>query len=202
MSLTIDYYAGLSSPWTYLGHDRLCAYAEQAGATVNFIPVDFNTVFDKTGGLPLPKRSPQRQQYRYQELKRWRKELNMPLNLDPKFFPVPHTKPALICLLLQNEGSTPLPLAGAYMKAVWANEEDITEDQTIIRIANEQGLDGRRLFEESQHPDITSQYEQNTADAVKKGIFGAPSYVIGDEIFWGQDRLMFVEQKLKEAKST
>ncbi len=202
MSLTIDYYAGLSSPWTYLGHERLCSYAEQAGATVNFIPVDFNAVFDKTGGLPLPKRSPERRQYRYQELKRWSKKLNIPLNLDPKFFPVPHTKPAMICLLLQNEGGNPLPLAGAYMKAVWADEKDITDNETIISIANDQGLDGRRLFEQSLHPDISKQYEENTSGAVKRGVFGAPSYVIGEEIFWGQDRLMFVEQKLKEAKST
>ena len=201
MSLTIDYYAGLSSPWTYFGHDRLCALAERHGATVNFIPVDFNAVFDKTGGLPLPKRSPERRQYRYQELKRWRKELDIPLNLDPKFFPVPHTKPALICLLPQKEGGNPLPLAGAYMRAVWANEEDITDDDTIIRIADDQGLEGRRLFEESQRPEITDLYDQYTSDAIAKGVFGAPSYVIGDEIFWGQDRLMFVEKKLKEAKS-
>lgn len=200
MGLTIDYYAGLSSPWTYFGHDRLCHLAQQYDANVNFIPVDFNTVFANTGGLPLPKRAPVRQKYRYAELKRWRTELDIPLNLDPKFFPVPHTKPALMCLLLQQQSGNVLPLAGAYMKAVWAEEKDITDDATVIAIANDLGLPGDQLFAESQEGEIPALYDDLTTQAISRGVFGAPSYVIEGEIFWGQDRLMFVEKKLKEAQ--
>ncbi|WP_169546279.1 2-hydroxychromene-2-carboxylate isomerase [Sneathiella aquimaris] len=198
MTITIDYYASLSSPWTYFGHDRFCALAKKHGATVNFCPAEFTTIFSATGGLPLPKRSPERRAYRYQELKRWREELNMPLNLDPKFFPVPHTKAALVCMALKAEGGNVLDLASAYLKAVWVEEKDITDDATVIQVANDQGLDGQTLFSAGQSAEIQSQYEQLSLDAIKKGVFGAPSYVIDDEIFWGQDRLVFVEKKLEK----
>ena len=81
MSARIDYYLSLNSPWTYLGHDRLAAAARDAGAVVVVHPVDFSVVFPATGGLPLPKRSPQRQAYRLQELQRWPAHLGLPINV-------------------------------------------------------------------------------------------------------------------------
>ena len=72
MALHIDYYASLNSPWTHLGAARIEAMAAQHGATLRILPVDFGTIFAGSGGLPLPKRSPQRQAYRLQELARWR----------------------------------------------------------------------------------------------------------------------------------
>src|SRR5688572_2713428 len=94
---TIDYYMSPSSPWTYLGHARLEDMAKRYGATVLVKPVDFGVIFPQSGGLPLPKRAPQRQAYRLVELRRWKDFLGVPLVVQPKFFPVDATGAA--CLI-------------------------------------------------------------------------------------------------------
>jgi 2-hydroxychromene-2-carboxylate isomerase len=82
-NITVDYYLSLNSPWSYLGHERFMAMTAKSGATVRIRPVDFSLIFPKTGGLPVPQRSSQRQAYRLQELLRWRSFLNIPLNMQP-----------------------------------------------------------------------------------------------------------------------
>ena len=83
----IDYYVSLNSPWTHLGAARIEALAAKYNATMRIYPVDFGTVFAGSGGLPLPKRAPQRQAYRLMELRRWRDFLGVPINIRAKFFP-------------------------------------------------------------------------------------------------------------------
>src|SRR3978361_491264 len=87
MALHIDYYASLNSPWTHMGAARIEAMAGAHGASLRVYPVDFGEIFANSGGLPLPKRSPQCQAYRLQELARWRDHLGIPINIQPKFFP-------------------------------------------------------------------------------------------------------------------
>lgn len=198
MSLSIDYYVTIASPWAYLGHERLCLLAQRYQAEINFKPVDFGFVFSETGGLPLAKRSKQRQQYRLQELKRWRDEIGIELSLQPKHFPVVPTKATLVCLQAEKEGLKVLPIVHAFMRAIWAEEKDITDDATLIEITAKLGLDGKHLLEGCDTPDLLALCENYTNEALECGVFGAPSYVIKNEIFWGQDRLMFVEKKLKQ----
>src|SRR5438045_8637264 len=87
MSVTIDYYLSLNSPWTYVGSGLFAEIAKRNGATVNVKPAKFGAIFEQTGELPLPKRSPDRNAYRLMELKRWREVRNIPLTLQPKHFP-------------------------------------------------------------------------------------------------------------------
>jgi len=199
MRLKIDYYAGIASPWTYLGHDRICHLAKKYDAELHFKPVDFGTIFDASGGLPLPKRSPQRQRYRMQELKRWREELDVPLTLQPKFFPISHTKAALMVMAAKKAGADDLRLAGVFLSAVWARDKNISDTAVLIDEAQNAGFDGQNMFAESENTDLLDEYETYTKEAIDRGVFGAPSYVIGEEIFWGQDRLHFVEKKLEES---
>ncbi len=198
MSLTIDYYASLSSPWTYLGHARLGILAQKYQARINLKPVEFGAVFGATGGLPLAKRAPERQNYRFQELERWRKELDIDLNLRPKFFPVLPTIASLMCLYAEQEGLDSMKFAGAVLRAVWSEEKDISDETTVIGIADSCGFDGSTLLQRSNTSEITARYDSYAKEAIARGVFGAPSYVINDEIFWGQDRLIFVEKKLRE----
>ena len=88
MRQTIEYFFAPQSPWTYLGHQRLQDIAAAAGARIEVRPADYGRIFPASGGLPLTKRAPQRQAYRLVELKRFSEHLNIPLNLQPKFFPV------------------------------------------------------------------------------------------------------------------
>ncbi|MBA3593290.1 MAG: 2-hydroxychromene-2-carboxylate isomerase [Pseudomonadota bacterium] len=197
MSISIDYYFTPQSPWTYLGHDRFVRMASAAGAAVRVLPVDFGKIFPISGGLPLGQRAPQRQAYRLVELQRFSEHLQMPLNRQPKFFPVGGDPAArLIMAVDQHDGSTAaLALAGAIFRAVWAEERDIASEQVLAEILQAAGRDPARLAQ-SKGPDIQQTYEAHTQQAIAAGVFGAPSYVVNGEIFWGQDRLDYLERRL------
>ncbi|WP_417519422.1 2-hydroxychromene-2-carboxylate isomerase [Minwuia sp.] len=194
--MDIDYYCALTSPWSYLGHARLGKIAADAGATIRIMPVNALTVFDRTGGLPLPKRSPERQAYRMQEIKRWPARLGIPLNPQPAFFPTDETQAALIVIAARESGKDAFGLAGRFMRAVWAEERNIADTATIAAIVGEAGLDHGALARKAEEIDAAAIRDQHGEQAVAEGVFGVPSYKIGDQLFWGQDRLSFVEDAL------
>jgi 2-hydroxychromene-2-carboxylate isomerase len=201
MARTIDYYFAPNSPWTYLGHARFATIAKAAGATVRVLPVDLGgKVFPISGGLPLAKRAPQRQAYRLMELKRFSEYLNAPLTVQPKYFPVNSDDAArlIIAVELHDGTDTAMLIAGAILAAVWAQERNIADAKVLAELLKECGLDAKRL-EQSYSQAVQERYEANTQQAIDKGVFGAPSYVIDEEIFWGQDRLDFLERKLGSA---
>lgn len=197
MPLTIDYYFAPQSPYAYLGHARFVQMAQAAQAQVNVLPVDLGGVFPVSGGLPLAKRAPQRQAYRLLELRRFSEWLKLPLNPQPKFFPVSGDDSAklIIAVAMKDGNEAALKLAGAVHAACWAQERHIADESTLAAILQEQGLNPARL-EDAHSQAVHDQYQHNTQQAVEAGVFGAPSYVIEGEIFWGQDRLDFVQRRL------
>ena len=200
MTITIDYYFTPQSPWTYLGHARLATMARSASAAVNVLPVDFGRIFPISGGLPLAKRAPQRQAYRLVELKRFSDHLGMPMNLQPAFFPVAGDDAARLIIAVDlNEGSeAAMALTGAVLRGVWADQRDIADQAALARMLTELGLPSSRL-EEAKSPAVQQRYETNTQQAIDAGVFGAPTYRIDGELFWGQDRLDFVQRRLAQA---
>jgi 2-hydroxychromene-2-carboxylate isomerase len=203
LSCTIDYYFTPQSPWTYLGHARFMAIAKAAGADVRVRPVDFGAVFPVSGGLPLGKRAPQRQAYRLVELSRFSRHLAIPLETKPKFFPVAADDAAkLIIATDQHEGTdAAMTLCGAVFAAVWVQQLNIADPKHLEGLVARCGLPVR-LIEQSQSQAAQEAYEQYTQDAIDAGVFGAPSYVVDGEIFWGQDRLDFLNSALKTRTTT
>ena len=197
MSLVIEYYFAPQSPWTYLGHQRLQVMAATAGARIEVLPADLGRIFPLSGGLPLPKRAPQRQAYRLVELARFSRHLGIPMHVQPQHFPVPADDAArLIIAVQQQDGdAAALALAGAVMRAVWAEQRNIADAATLATILAETGLAAQRL-DESRAPAAQQGYEANTERAIALGVFGAPTYVVDGELFWGQDRLDFLQRRL------
>lgn len=196
----IEYYFSPSSPWTYLGHQRLVAIAARHQAQVEVLPVDLGgSIFPGSGGLPLAKRAPQRQAYRLVELRRWSAFLGVPLNLQPKHFPTPgHDAAKLIILAGQRHGNeAALGLSHAIMHGLWAQEQDIGDLATLARLADGCSLPGERLVADLASAD--GAYAANTNRAIDAQVFGAPWYRYRDEPFWGQDRLDFLDRALAEA---
>lgn len=196
--MQIDYYVSLNSPWTHLGAARIEALAAQHGTTLRIHPVDFGAIFAGSGGLPLPKRSPQRQAYRLQELARWREALGIPITIRPRHFP--HNElPAAACVIAVREtiGDAPaVRLAHRVLKALWEEEKDPADPATLAALIRDCGLDAERVMALGAEPRWLERRAAETQAALDRGVFGAPSYVIGEDIFWGQDRLDFVARRL------
>jgi 2-hydroxychromene-2-carboxylate isomerase len=163
----VDYYLTLASPYAYMGHTRFVDLSKKMKASVTIKPVDMGSIFSKTGGLPLGKRSPARQAYRFQELERWRQHLNIPLILKPKFFPVNDLQASAMVIAADLKGKNGIDLAGA------------------------------ELLTQSGSAEVAQVFERNSQDALGIGVFGAPTYAVGEQLFWGQDRLGFLEHALK-----
>lgn len=204
MTQTVDYYFTPISPWTYLGHARFAAICARHGAAIRVKPCDINgKIFPVSGGLPLAKRAPQRQAYRMMELKRWRECLGVPLTLQPKFFPTNPETAALLIVAANRLGSDPaMALAGALLRACWADEQDVGDTPSLRRIVTDAGFDADVLMRMATSPEVRTAYEANTQEAIDRGVFGAPTYVVGDELFWGQDRLDFLERALAGRSAT
>lgn len=198
MTKTVDYYVTLISPWTYLGSTRFEQIAARHDATVRLFAVDFGVIFPATGGLPLARRAPERQKYRLMELERWRRYLDMKLTLHPKFFPADETLAAgcVWALKLEQGDAAAIRLAHAVLRAVWAEEKNIADADTLHGIVQGAGFDADKLLAKGAAPELADRRKQESAAAIARGVFGAPSFVYNDEIFWGQDRLDFLDRAL------
>ena len=187
MGRTVDYYFAPQSPWAYLGHQRFAELARRAGANVRVMPMDLGgKVFPISGGLPLGQRAPQRQAYRLVELQRFSQHLGAPLNLKPKFFPVGGDDAArlIIAADLARGSDAAMAVTGAVLSACWAQERNIADEKVLTELLVEQGLPPA-LLEQSHSQAVQERYEAYTQQAIDAGVFGAPSYVVDGEIFWG-----------------
>lgn len=198
MSLTIDYFMAPQSPWTYLGHARLQAMVHAHGAQVRVKPMDIGgQIFPATGGLPVGQRSKQRQAYRLVELQRFSTHLKLPLNLHPQFFPVAGDDASrLIIAVGQHDGAdAAMRLSGALLAVVWVQERNLADHAVLAEVLHEQGLAAERLTQ-AQQASTQDLFQQHTEEALALGVFGAPTFVVNGELFWGQDRLDFLERRL------
>jgi 2-hydroxychromene-2-carboxylate isomerase len=192
----IDYYFWLNSDWAYLGADRLEALAQRQGLAVRYKPVDLPEVYGRTGGILLGQRAAQRQAYRIVELKRWCRKLGIHVNPLPAYMCPDAGLASRIVMAADIAGAPVAPLYKAILRAQWAEERDISCEATLREILRENGLDAEALMAAAAEPAIERRYRDNTNQAVQAGVFGSPSYVFDGELFWGQDRLDMLEERI------
>jgi len=196
MRRNIDYFLSHASPWTYLGSARFHEIAKAADAAITYRPVSYGEIFAVSGGLPVGERAPQRQKYRLAELARWRDHLDVPLTLEPKYFPVADRPASQLVIAADERGLDTGRLSNAILRAVWAEERNIADDATLADIASEQEMDGPALLDASKQPAIAKTFDAYTKEAIDRDVFGAPSYIVDGTLFWGQDRLGFLARAL------
>ncbi len=196
MERIVDYYFVPQSPWTYLGHPAFAALVRDRGLSPRVKPLDAGRLFAASGGLPLAQRPAQRRSYRLLELTRFAKRLALPLNLNPRFFPVAD-KPASLCIVAATElagEDAAMDLAFAFQRAVWEEERDIADPATIDAIVASCGLDAEAIHASAASDAVAARYDANTQEAIEAEVFGVPTYVprfgpAKDHRFWGQDRI-------------
>jgi len=195
----ILYFYSVVSPWSYLGIKRLNEISKKYSAQIIEKPIDLvGKVFVATGGTPVPQRHISRQNYRLLELKRWGDFLNIKINQKPKFFPPkdPHL-PALFCLASIDMGIN-MDFSSKVLEHLWVKENDISNIDTLKLIADDLKISFEELNKLATSDKIKKIYEANTQEAINMNIFGVPSYIYNNEIFWGQDRLELLEYSLKK----
>jgi 2-hydroxychromene-2-carboxylate isomerase len=184
----IDYFFAPMSPFTYLAGAGLEEIAARHGALIRYIPLDAPALFPRTGGQLLAERHESRKAYRLQELRRGAKKRCVPILMPPPFFPVNPAPASYAILAAAKTGGGDLAgLCQAFPRAVWAEGRNIADDEVVKDLLAAHGFDpsvaDRHMLAAAE------TYANNLEEAVSRGVFGVPFYIVGDEKFWGQDRL-------------
>ncbi len=190
---TIECYLSLTSLWTYIGARAFLDLVRRRNLQVVYKPMDLMAVFAATGGLPVKQRSRARQAYRIVEMQRWRDIRQIPLVLQPKFYPVNPSRAHRMLLAALQDGSSVHEFVYAVLRALWADEQNIEDPATLQRLADASGLPGRILLARSEDSALRAQEDALTQEAIQRKVFGAPFFFWRGEPFWGQDRLDLLE---------
>ena len=200
--IELSCFYSLSSPWAYLAGPQLQDVVRRHHVKLLLKPYDFQDVVPRTGGVPLRTRPEPRRTYHALELDRWRQYLGMPMTLEPRQYPKDgkpdgwNKSAGWMVIAAQEAGGDALRLSHAILRALWAEERDIADPATRRAIADENGFDGAALLAAETSPVVQGLYKQYSAEAEQQGVFGAPTFILNGERFWGQDRLAFVDRAL------
>ena len=200
--IELSCYYSLSSPWAYLAGPKLQDIVRRHRAKLLLKPFDFQAIVPQTGGVPLRTRPEPRRAYHDVELDRWRQYLGMPLVLKPKHYPQVVTdadwnkRPGWMVIAAQDQGLDAFTLSHALLRALWAEERNTADADVRRAIADENGFNGAALAAAETSVRVAELYRQYSDEALVLGVFGAPTFVLGHQLFWGQDRLDFVDRAM------
>jgi 2-hydroxychromene-2-carboxylate isomerase len=200
--MVIDCYFSVLSDWAYMGGERLESLARRYRVRIDYKPMRLATVYSGTGGILLQKRSKQRQDYRLVELRRWSEHLGIPVKLFPKYYPTQDELASCVIIAAKHIGCDVGLLANSILRAIWVEDRDISDGVTLTEIADGLGMEGARLVEAARKKEIVDELDRYTEQAQERGVFGSPFYFFEKEIYWGQDRLQFLEDTIARATAT
>lgn len=186
-----------ASPYTWLAATQIDGLAARCGATIVWQPIVLGKVFEATGNR-APATVAAKARHLFRDLQRWAALYEVPLNF-PKVFPV-NSIAALRMACAANEAGDGGRFALAVMRAYWVDGVDIGKPEALVAAMTAAGFDAVALFEAGQQQPIKDQLRASTDDAIKRGAFGAPSFFVGDEMFWGNDRLVLLERHLESLR--
>ncbi len=200
--IKVSCYYSLSSPWAYFAGPKLQDIVRRHHVKLVLKPYDFQLVAPKTGGVPIRTRPGPRRTYHALELDRWRKFLGMPLVLEPKHYPQDgkppgwNKPPGWMVIAAQERGLDAFRLSHALLRALWAEERNTADPTVRMAVADENGLPGKELQAAETSQQVQDLYRTYSEEAEREGVFGAPTFILAGERYWGQDRLDFLDRHL------
>ena len=200
MSQELDYYFSMISPWAFIGHDAFMQLIQDHGLRVHYRPMFLGKVFEETGGLPLGKRHPARQRYRFLELQRWREKRGLDFKLQPKYWPFDVKLADRVVCAIVDSGQDPTPFMARCFLAIWRDERNMADEAELADVLEAVGMKGEALVAAAKDEQAGKRYDENTSFAAQYGYFGSPCYVLKGEPFWGQDRLDMLDDALKSGR--
>lgn len=191
----VEFFYDYASTYSYLAHREIEEIAERRGAELVFRPMVLGFVFKATGNS-MPAAVPAKAAYMVQDVRRWVRKTGLPFHM-PSVFPVNTIRALRGACAALADGTFPA-YHHAVMKAYWADDQDIGDAEVLAGIATGAGLDGAALVARCETEAVKAALKKNTDEAVARGVFGAPTFFVGDAMFWGNDRLEFVAEALAE----
>lgn len=197
MTVTIDYFFGIGSPWAFIGLEPFAALADRFEAEIRpcIIPL-----IEENGAIYSRNRPEARRAYWTQDLKRWAAVRGKVLDFDHRTGLSDPTPAGFLVIAAQLEGLNWLGLTRALQSAFWEQAEDIGDAAVRQRVADAAGFDGAALESRAQDNDVQEVWRSNYVYAKAAGVFGLPSFRYDGELYWGQDSLPFLERHLKGDK--
>lgn len=189
---TVDFFFDPASPYTYLAATRMAALEQATGARVYWKPFVLGKCFEATGNR-MPAAVPAKGRYLFGDLKLWAQHYGVPFRM-PKIFPI-NSMLALRACCAVDDAQRPT-LALALMQAYWSEGADIANPEVVGSIATAAGFDAAALLAATQTPEVKDRLRELTDEAIARGVFGAPTFFVGEQMFWGNDRLVLLEDYL------
>lgn len=200
MANTIDYYYTSTSPFTWFGHKALCEVAAKHGKQINYKPVNLMEVWKSSGAVPPPQRPPMRQRYRLLELQRIAHYRGLTVIPQPDSFPANPERADLCCIVLVQRGDDPGDFLFSVGEALWSQDRQIADESILAELLTKAGFDGDEVVATSKESQYSEVRNSNSQDAIALDVVGAPSYVYQDEVFWGQDRVDYLDKMISSGR--
>jgi 2-hydroxychromene-2-carboxylate isomerase len=193
MAQQVEFFFDYGSPFSYLADTQLAALERRTGATVVYRPMLLGAVLKETGNAS-PITVPAKGRYMGVELHRWARRYGVPFAAN-KFFPI-NTMRLMRGAVAAQHADCFAEYHRAIYPAFWVDSTNLGEPGVIRAVLDKAGLNADLILARIEEPDVKEQLRLNTEEAVRRGVFGAPTFFVGEEMFWGNDRLMFVEEAL------
>lgn len=191
---TVEFYFDFSSPYSYLAATQLPELATRAGAKIEYRPFVLAAVFKATSN-DMPAKVAAKGAYMLKDLERWAEFYGVRFKFS-SHFPANTIKAMRLVLVADEQGKAASVVQGLF-RAMWAEDRDINDPVVLGDIAEKAGLDPAEALAAIEKQPIKDRLRAYTDAAIAKGAFGAPAIFVGDELFWGNDRMDFVERALK-----
>ncbi len=196
----IDYFYTSTSPFTWFGQEEFCAVAKKHNKEIKYKPVNLMEVWKVSGGVAPPQRPPMRQRYRLLELQRIGHYRGLTVIPQPKSFPANPERADCCCILLSQQGKDPGPFLSSVGEALWGQDRQIADESILAELLDRAGFDGKAIVEESKAPAIAEVRTANSQEAISLDVVGAPAYVYESEVFWGQDRIDYLDHMIESGR--
>ncbi len=194
----LEFFFDCSSPWTYLAFHNVQILAAELKEPIHWRPVLVGGIFNSVNPSVYAMREnpvPAKQAYMLKDLQDWAHEAGLKIIMPPRVFPVNSVKAMRGCLWLAPKGQLPA-FAKAVFEAYWAREEDISQDAVLLAICQQLGIDGAEFLAGIGQAAIKEQLKANTEEVIARGGFGSPTLFVGDDMYFGNDRLSLVKQAI------
>lgn len=201
--MKLEFFFDCSSPWTYLAFHNIQPFAEEMDIEVDWKPILVGGIFNSVNPSVYEARSKPvkvKARYHLKDMQDWARLAGLKIVFPPRIFPINSVKAMRSCIVLDGQGLL-IPFATKVFETYWGEEQDIADDAVLSDILESIGADTKAVLSAIQTQDIKDQLKANTQDVIDRGGFGSPTMFLGDDMYFGNDRLPLVKAAIERMRA-